>query len=153
MKGQTSEIINLIILVVIVLVVFLISYFMISSPQKSTQKLIEAHSRYEAAKKAVYGFYYTKVPGVSTSYVVLLGYRLVNGNPVYFGDYYPFVDCDKMVTQYFSEYFGNSWGFEVRDIYLGFKKPSEGYQAIEILIPLPSQNNKVEKGYLYVWSN
>ncbi|MEM2175340.1 MAG: hypothetical protein QXI58_06940 [Candidatus Micrarchaeia archaeon] len=153
MKGQTNEIINLVILVVIVLVLFILSYFLTSRPQRSTAQLIEMQSKYDAAKKAVLGFYYTKVTGVEVSYVTLLGYRLINGNPFYFGEYYPYVDCDKMVEEYFTEHFANNWGFELKDIYLGYKKPSSNYQTIEILIPVPSQNNRIERGYLYVWSS
>ncbi|MEM5777898.1 MAG: hypothetical protein QXJ06_05680 [Candidatus Aenigmatarchaeota archaeon] len=153
MKGQTNEIINLAILIVIIVVLFLLSYFITTSPQKSTQNLLEKQYKFISGKNALYGLYYTKIPGVEVSYASLLGYRKINGNPVYFGEFYPYVDVDKMITEYFNQYFGNNWYFEMKDFFLGYKKPSVGFQSIEILIPMPSQNNIVERGYLYVWSD
>ncbi|MEM5777491.1 MAG: hypothetical protein QXJ06_03505 [Candidatus Aenigmatarchaeota archaeon] len=153
MKGQTNEIVNLVILIVVITVLFLLSYFITTSPQRSTQSLLEKEYKYNLGKNALYGFYYTKIPGVEVSYATLIGYRKINGNPVYFGEFYPYVDVDEMITEYFTQYFGNNWYFEMKDFNLGNKRPSSGFQSIEVLIPMPSQNNIVERGYLYVWSN
>jgi len=156
MKGQTNEIINLTILIIIISVIFLISYFITLKPQRATEEFLIKENKYALVSNVVNEFYYSKPLGADISYSQLLGYRIVlNKNPIYFGEIYFYVDVDQMITDFFNKYFDDNWYFEVsyknQDIILGNKK-QVGSQAIEILIPLP-KNNNIVKGYLHVWSN
>lgn len=151
MKGQTNEIMNIVILSVFAIVLFILSYFITSSSQKTSLNILEKQYKYDIGKNSIYGFYYNRITGTETSYVMLLGYRELNGNPIFLGEFYPFIDVDEMITQYFTKYFGDNWYFEMGGMSLGNKKHTS-FQSIEVLIPVPSQNNIIERGYLYVWS-
>jgi len=157
MKGQTSEIINLTVLIIIISVIFLISYFITSKPQRETEEILLKRTKYSVISDAVINFYYSKPLGVDVSYSQLLGYRImVNQNPVYFGEFYPYVDVDGMITEFFKKYFGDDWYLEItfrgEVIKYGSKKSFSNVQVAEILIPV-SSNNNIVSGYLYVWSN
>jgi hypothetical protein len=156
MKGQTNEIINLTILIIIIAVIFLISYFITSKPQRETEEILFKRTKYSIISDAVMDFYYSKPLGADISYSQLLGYRLMAGkNPVYFGEFYPYVDVDRMITEFFNKYFGNDWYFEVSfrgDVVKYGKRGSSNAQVTEILIPV-SSNNNIVSGYLYVWSD
>ena len=157
MKGQTNELINLTVLVVGISVIFLISYFITSSPQRSTEDVLIKNTKYLVISSVVQEFYYSKPSGVDISYSQLLGYRLVFGkNPIYFGEFYPYVDVDGMMTEFFNKYFGNNWYFEISfngmEVIYGKKKNLNYAQTVEILVPV-STNNNIVRGYLYVWSN
>jgi hypothetical protein len=155
MKGQTNEMLNLTMLIISISIIFLISYFITTAPQKSTEELLIKETKYSVISDAVNNFYYSKPTGADISYSQLLGYRLaLKKNPIYFGEFYPYVDVDKMITEFFNKYFQNEWYFKIdfqgEEIEYGNEKMKNA-QAVEILIPLPSNN--IVSGYLYVWSD
>lgn len=156
-KAQTSELMNLMMLVAGVSVLFIITYFLMSTPRKTSERLLIELHNYDRLLSAVDEFYYSKVSGAEVTLPQLLADRVVlDTNPVSYGAGFPSMDVDMMTTQFFDSYFKNKWFLNIpsKAFTLGHKIPESAkrVQTFEFLLPIPSYKSEIIKGYLYVRS-
>lgn len=156
-KGQTNEILNLSILIVGITIIFILYYFIATSSHRIVGQSITNYHNYNRILNIVNNFYYSKISGTETTLAQFLADRILyNENPIYYGDGYTYIDVDSMITKFFDLYFDDRWKLEIPNqsqiLELGHEKPISNFQTFEILLPIPSNNYKIVKGYLYVWA-
>jgi hypothetical protein len=113
-KGQSSELIELLILIVGVSIALIISYFFFATgTPKVSNILIESH-KYDRLTDITNEFYYTKIAGTERTLSQLLGDRIASGkNPVLYGKDWGNIDVDNLTVQFFDTYFNKKWRFSV----------------------------------------
>lgn len=123
MKGQSKEIIELLILVVGIIVALLIYYFFFVRTQSSVSSLETEQHEFERVGDTVKDFFYTKVPGFDKTYGQLLSDMIIaeGKDVVDYGQRYGGINVTKVVYEYFDSYFPKKWrvtiplGIETKD--------------------------------------
>ena len=78
MKGQTKEIMEIVILVVGVSVLLTMSYFFLTSNVPQTKTLLVEQQQYERVSDAVKNLFYARIPVIEKTYAQLLGDMIEN---------------------------------------------------------------------------
>jgi hypothetical protein len=159
-KGQTKEMINFAILIIGITITFVISYFLIFSPQQKSERLLIEYHTYNRILNAVNDFYYSKISGTEVSLAKFMADRIIlNENPIYYGDGYPYIDVDNMTMKFFDSYFDDRWHLRfplhgtTESFELGHEIPKlTTLQTFELQLPTPTDNFEIIRGYLYVWA-
>lgn len=167
-KGQAMELIEILVVVIGATVLITISYFLFTSRASLFSGIAVESHKYDKITDVVNEFYQSKIAGTERTLSQLLADRIINKNPVIYGKKFGNIDVDNQTIQFFNSYFGNTWRFEIKSvayeinatnhtsseaINLGYTIPNYNrrIQTFEMLIPVPTIENEVWKGYLYVW--
>jgi hypothetical protein len=160
MKGQTKELIELLILAIGLVIALMISnFFLVSLKSTISESFVDVFN-YERIGNVVNAFYLSKVSGTGRTLSQLLGDRIATeANPVIYGDYFGNIDVDNQTIQFFDSYFGKQhWQLKTKlpsgkEFILGYEIliNIRRVQTFEILIPIPSLENKIWKVDLSVW--
>jgi hypothetical protein len=114
-KGQTSELIELLILVVGVSILLLISYYLFTTKTPKIAAVVSELHKYERITDAVNEFYYTKISGTDRTLAQLIADRVASGkNPVTYGKGFGNIDVDNQTIKFFDSYFGKNWRLEIK---------------------------------------
>ena len=158
MKGQTSDLINIAILIISVLVVLLLSYFLFSKTGVSLRQNIVTESRYETVIDMTTAFHNAKVSGTDRSLAQLAADRIVLENPkVTYGVYFGAINVDAQLEDFFTSYFGDKWALVFNDdryegFKLGYPIPKLKDKVVyNILVPLPNIGKEIVELNLYTW--
>jgi hypothetical protein len=167
-KGQSMELMEILIAVTGVCVLLIISYFLFGSRGSFLSEVVTESNKYDKMTDVVNEFYTSKIAGTQRTLSQLLADRIIAKNPVIYGKKFGNIDVDNQTAQFFNSYFGKNWRFEVKSVVydvnatnqssseainLGYRIPNNirRLQTFEVLIPVPTIENEIWKGYLYVW--
>ncbi|MEM5829297.1 MAG: hypothetical protein QW040_00385 [Candidatus Aenigmatarchaeota archaeon] len=115
MKAQTTELMDLLILVVGVSILFFITYFFSSSRSQESMAMVSAQYQYERVVEAVRNFFYIKIPKFDKTYGQMLGDMIVNGGEdiVNYGEKYGGINVTKLIYEYFDFHFQDKWNLNL----------------------------------------
>lgn len=115
MKGQSTELIELLILIVGASVLILISYFLFSAKFPQISSSIAERHKYEMVTDVTKNFLYTRIPEIDKTYGQMLGDMIVNGGEdiVEYGERYGGINVTKIVYEYFDKYFPERWSLNI----------------------------------------
>ena len=167
-KGQTLELMELLILVVGTVVLISVFYFLSIIAIPSSSDILAQYHQYERVTDAVNAFYYSKISGTEKTLAQMVGDRVVSENPVSYGKAVGTIDVDKLVMNFFNSYFEKNWRLEIRvtykvnilspdtskgtkDISWGQKIPSSIKKTDTYYIIILTPTDDLAGGYLYVW--
>jgi hypothetical protein len=157
MKGQSSEIMNIVILVVSMIVVLTLSYFLFSKTGTSLKQNLITESRYETVIDLSIAFYNAKVAGTHRSLAQLTGDSISLKSPkVPYGIGFGLINVENQLKNFFDTYLGENWALIYRGADYGFEV---GYEipkikskvTYNILVPLPTSGRDVAELTLYMW--
>jgi hypothetical protein len=114
LKGQASELMEILILVIGVSVLLMISYFLFTSRTPRISDILVESYKYSKITDVANEFYYTKIFGTEKTLSQLLGDRIAAGkNPVIYGKDWGNIDVDNQTFKFFSSYFGSNWRLQI----------------------------------------
>ena len=157
MKGQSSEIMNIVILIISVSIILVLSYFLFSKTGTSLKKNIVTESRYETAIDLSIAFYNAKVAGTHRSLAQLTGDSISLKSPkVPYGIGFGLVNVEDQLVDFFNTYLGEKWALVYEgDGYsfnLGHDIPTiKDKVTYIILVPLPTSGKDIAELTLYTW--
>ncbi|OGI15086.1 hypothetical protein A3K63_03835 [Candidatus Micrarchaeota archaeon RBG_16_49_10] len=158
MKGQSSELLNIAILVISTVIVILLTHFLFTKTGVSLRQNLVTESRYEEVIDLTTTFYNAKIAGTRRSLAQLTGDRIVLEIPdVPYGKVGGTIDVDQQLTDFFSTYFGERWalvydGDKYESFEVGYKIPTLGNKVTYIvLVPLPNIGKQIAELSLYAW--
>jgi len=114
-KGQTSELLELLILTVGVSIALILSYFLFTTRTPKLSSILAESHQYDRLTDITNEFYYAKIAGTERTLSQLLADRIAAGeNPVFYGKDWGNVDVDNQTTQFFNTYFDKNWRFSIK---------------------------------------
>jgi len=149
MKGQTKEMMEIVILVIGVSVLIAMSYFFLTSNIPQTRTLLVEQQEYERVTEVVKNLFYARIPVVEKTYAQFLGDMVVNDGYeiVDYGYDYGSVNVTKMVHSYFESYFEENWHFKVfngNEYDFGYDVPlNKRIRTFRMKFPVPSFSGEV----------
>ena len=149
MKGQTKEIMEIVILVIGVSVLLTMSYFFLTSNIPQTRTLLVEQQEYERVTEVVKNLFYARIPVVEKTYAQLLGDMIVNDGyeMVDYSYDYGSVNVTKIIYSYFEPYFEENWHFKVfneKEYSFGYYIPlSKRIRTFRMKLPIPSFSGEV----------
>lgn len=143
-KGQSKELIEILILVVgITILQVVLYYFLVSLREKGAQIVVE-EKEFNKILDAVNGFFYNRIPVIDKNIAQVLGdcLRWCDGNYILYGKYYGELNIKDVVESYFIASFGEGWHLEAsykdRKLEFGYKIPEvERLRTFMIKLPIP----------------
>jgi len=155
-KGQTREMLEILLLVVGVSILISIFHFFFSSKLQSLKlSTVETHE-YERLMNSIINIFYSKVPGVEKVIAQLLADMVANQEEmVEYGEEYGGVNITAIIEDYFNQIFDEGWRLEVRDgkaFVFGFKEPiNRRIRTVVFKLPIPSKEGKCVDIVLKEW--
>ncbi|MEM5870321.1 MAG: hypothetical protein QXR09_04130 [Candidatus Aenigmatarchaeota archaeon] len=114
MKGQTIELIEMLMIIVgisILLILFYFSYYRTSLPQ---EEILTEEIQYERITNFVVNFFYSRIPGIDKTVSQIFSDRLLSDSDiVYYGERYGAVNFSQIIYDYFDSYFDKRWNLSI----------------------------------------
>lgn len=157
MKAQTSELIDILILVVGVSVLLVISNFiMIHIPGIGRERV--NLRRYERLSSLVDVIFFSKLPFIEKTLAQLIGDSIeAESDLVYYGEAYHSVNVTEIVEDVLNFYFNEYWHLEITSnegkklVDLGYDIKTEELTTFNFPMPIPSNVGETVEVSLYVW--
>jgi len=153
-KGQSTELMELMILVVSLSIMLIISYFIFTSKTPKIEGLETEEHIYTRLGDVVISFYNTKISGTKRTLAQLLADRIVakSGN-IDYGEGVGVINVDKQVTEFFDIYLDKKWNLSNNQLSLGHEVSNNIKRKISytIMLPIPSSSSEIVTLNLYTW--
>lgn len=148
MKGQTKEMMEIVILIIGVSVLITTSYFFLTSDVPQTRTLLIEEQEYERVTDAVKNLFYARIPVIEKTYAQLLGDMVVNEYEIVdYGYDYGSVNVNETIHSYFESYFEENWHFKVfngKEYNFGYEVPMDKrIRTFRMKFPVPSFEGEV----------
>lgn len=157
MKGQTSELLEILILVGGSLILILISYFLFTNTSSQTTSLTVEENQFERITNSVTEFFYVRYPLIEKNLAQMLADSIDSGQPVvFYGERYGSLDVEKIITEHFNSIFGDRWHLETvhksKKVDYGFNIPQNvRIRTFIIKLPMPGMGGDVLDVKLSQW--
>lgn len=142
MKGQTTELVEILILVVGVTILSILSHhFLISSTEGNVQEVMEA-KEFNRVMDEMIVFFYEKIPMLDKNMAQILGdyLRWSEASYVFYGKYHGSLNVKEFIEHHFNSTFGQNWNLETsyknKKVEFGFNV-REGVRTRTFIIRLP----------------
>lgn len=147
MKGQTKEMMEIVILVIGVSVLITMSYFFLTSNVPQMRTLLIEQQEYEMVIEVVKNLFYARIPVVEKTYAQFLGDMIVNDGYEMVDYGYGSVNVTKIIHSYFESYFGGNWHFKVfngKEYDFGYDVPlNKRIRTFRMNFPIPTFSGEV----------
>jgi hypothetical protein len=157
MKGQSMEMVELVVIVIGSSILIVSSYFFFTGRVPEEAELSTEQHMYEILAEDVKNFFYTKIPTIDKTYAQMLGDMIANdaNDTVYYGDRYGGINVTKIIYEYFDSYFEKNWHLKVYDTKgynFGYEVPSQiRVRTFLVRYPVPSYAGEVIEFELKEW--
>ena len=157
MKGQTKEIMEIVILVIGVSVLLTMSYFFLTINAPQTGSLLVEQQQYERVTDAIKNLFYSRIPVIEKTYAQLLGDMIENDGyeMVDYGYDYGSVNVTDAIYSYFKSNFEERWHFRIfngEDYNFGYDVPlNKRIRTFRMRLPIPSFSGEVVKIEFKQW--